>query len=212
MAYESSPTTTVYASLQQAFDHMNVELFGGRLEQPVLTLQKKANSDGYFHAEQFRTRSEAEDVRSQLTLNPAAFAGRTDKSILSTLVHGMVHLQQFIEGDNPPKKNGHNVEWAEMMDAIGLTPTSTGQEGGKRTGAKMSHMIVPGGKFDLAADKLIESGWVLTWESYDAPKGEAKPRDTSKVKHSCGCGVNVWGKDGIQINCGLCGSEFLPAA
>ena len=212
MTYDHKPTETLYASLQQAFDHLNVALFGGRLEQPVLTLAKKSNSKGFFHAEQFRLREEAEDVRSQINLNPATFSARTDKEILSTLAHEMVHLRQFLEGDNAPKRGGHNSEWAEMMDEIGLTPTSTGMEGGKRTGSKVTHMIVPEGAFDKSADELLASGWRLSWESYDAPKSEAKQKDKSKVKFCCGCGQNLWGKEGLKVLCAECGSEFLPAA
>ena len=212
MSYDTGPTQTLYGSLQEAFDHCNVALFGGRLEGVVITLANTANSLGYFHAEQFQTRGEdAEDIRSQINLSPAKFAGRTDKEILSTLIHEMCHLLQFLEGDNGPRARGHNVEWARMMEERGLQPSSDGTPDGRRTGRRMTHIIIPGGPFDRAAQGLIGSGWRLCWEGREneARAAAARSKDLSKLKHTCVCGQNIWGKMGTRAMCGLCGSEFV---
>jgi len=52
------------------------------------------------------------------------------------------------------------------MESIGLMPSDTGSEGGKRTGPKMTHYIIPGDLFDTAADQLLTTalksiGWAL---------------------------------------------------
>lgn len=210
-SYDTAPTLTLYTSLQSAFDHMNRELFGGRLEAVLITLQRRAHSRGYFHAEQFSTRgAEQDDTRSEIALNPSTFYDQSDREIAATLAHEMTHLRQFLEGENLPKGRMHNKEWAEMMEEIGLTPTSDGTPDGKRTGPKMTHMIVPGGKFDKSFDALVEAGWKLDWQAALAVAGEKKV-DKSKVKFTCGCGQNVWGKEDVKVMCALCGSEFLPA-
>lgn len=44
----STPTTTAYSELQQAFDHFNMELFEGLLPPCLITLQRKKRTMGYF--------------------------------------------------------------------------------------------------------------------------------------------------------------------
>jgi hypothetical protein len=141
-------------------------------------------------------------------MNPES-VGRTVPEVLSTLVHEMVHHRQFTFGK--PGKNGHhNKQWADMMDEVGLEPTSTGAPGGARTGRKVTHMIVPGGPFEVACAELLDIGFDLPWFTQPA-QGAIKKKDLSKVKHTCpGCEQNVWGKIGIRVICGDCDLTMEP--
>src|SRR5881275_1579583 len=58
-------TITAYQGLQKAYDFCNRELFGGSLPQVLVTLQRHANTRGYF--------------------SPERFAGRIDKSAVHEL-------------------------------------------------------------------------------------------------------------------------------
>jgi hypothetical protein len=61
----------------------------------------------------------------------------------------MVHLEQHHFGK--ASRNGyHNKQWAAWMERIGLMPSNTGEPGGKRTGQRMSHYILPDGAFARA--------------------------------------------------------------
>ncbi|XAI96391.1 sprT-like family protein [Microcystis phage Mel-JY33] len=204
----SHASKETYDAIDEAFMFFNAELFESRLPHPFFTLQRKKGAHGYFWAEQYQNRGKTETAH-EIALNPLTMC-RDTKTVLSTLVHEMVHLEQQEYG-TPGKGGNHNKEWGEFMDRIGLTPTSTGQPGGKRTGRKVTHMIVEGGPFDVACDKLLSLGYSLHWHATEQQL-KAKPKDLSKVKHTCPCcGQNAWGKLGIRIVCGDC-EEMMEAA
>ena len=136
-------------------------------------------------------------------MNVDHFEGRTDKEILSTLVHEMTHVYQHVFG-KPSRSGYHNSEWSDIMESIGLIASATGAPGGKRTGQRVSHYIAPGGAFDRACDNLLSNGFTLTWQSRKSGDADGKPKK-DKVKYTCsGCGVNAWGKPGLHLICGEC--------
>lgn len=200
-----TPTLQTYKSLDRAFSFFNLHLFENRLPDVHIVVHRKRNAHGYFHAEQFKHRESGERV-DEIALNPESM-GRTLPEILSTLVHEMVHLWQ--QHDGKPGKGGHNMEWAAKMDSIGLTPTSTGELGGKRTGRNMTHMIDLCGPFDVRCNELLAAGFELPWFT-EAPIRAPKAKDLSKVKHTCpGCDANAWGKLGIKLVCGACEEPLI---
>src|SRR5262245_32979605 len=83
-----------YTSLDAAYDHFNRALFGGALPPCLITMQRRRGSYGYFSGGRFARLAAAAEVTDEIALNPATFARRTPREILSTLVHEMVHLWQ----------------------------------------------------------------------------------------------------------------------
>jgi hypothetical protein len=81
-------TLKEYQGFQRAYDFFNRELFAGSLPQVLVTLQRHANTRGYFSPERFKGRIDKQTVH-ELALNPDNFTGRSDELILSTLVHEM---------------------------------------------------------------------------------------------------------------------------
>ena len=196
-----SITKREYASLEDAYRFFDEKLFGGVLPDCLIVLHRKANSRGYFIYERFESRGGIDDKPDELALNPDAFIGRSDIEILSTLVHEQAHVWQHHHGDRPTG-GYHDRQWAEKMESIGLMPSSTGQPGGKRTGKKMTHYIIPGGRFEVVAAELFDGGFKLNWQSPSAP---AKEKPKSKVKYTCGCcGLNAWAKPDVHLMCGEC--------
>jgi hypothetical protein len=120
----------------------------------------------------------------------------------------MAHLQQHHFGE--PSKNGyHNKEWAEMMEAVGLIPSTTGGPDGKKTGAKCTHYIAPLGRFDIAVTKLIDTGFALPYLDIWEDK-EAKAKAASKTKYTCPCcGFNAWAKPEANLICGDCDDQKM---
>lgn len=203
------PTKETYERLQQAFEHLDKALFGGTLPRPLITLQRRRHTFGYFAGARFRN----EDGRTadEIALNPAHFTGRPLKDILATLAHEMVHLWQHHEGE-PGRGRYHNRQWAEKMKEIGLQPTDTGEDGGKETGETVSHLIVPGGPFDQAADRLVAKGFLIPWKEVpteQAPStgdGEAGPvtaeKSGKRVRYRCpDCDLKAWAKHEARLMC-----------
>lgn len=161
------PTKEAYEELQKAYDHFNLALFEGRLPDCLITLQREKNAFGYFSAARFVNKKRVKT--DEIAMNPTYFSVRTIAETLSTLAHEMTHLFQVHFG-TPGRARYHNKEWADKMEAIGLMPSSTGQEGGKRTGDRMSHYIVEGGPFENACKKLLTEDFKLSWADRFPPR------------------------------------------
>jgi SprT-like family len=138
-------------------------------------MQRHKGAYGYFAAERFGSR-DGKTVTDEIALNPAYFAERHIKQILSTLAHEMAHRQQHF--GKPSRGGYHNKEWAAKMKEIGLHPSSTGTIGGKETGQSMGHYIVTGGAYDRAYAELEKAGIndLLTdrWASDDEKAAKTK--------------------------------------
>jgi predicted SprT family Zn-dependent metalloprotease len=197
-------TQDEYGAFQAAYDFFNAELFNGTLPAVLITLQRHSKAYGFLAPKKFIGRSE-ETATHELALNPDHF-GRTDEAILATLVHEMAHAWQVTHG-TPPRKSYHDREWAQKMMEIGLHPSSTGEPGGKQTGAKVSHYIIEGGPFAQAFARLKARGFEMRWQSR-ADQGERKKKAESKTKYTCpSCQQNAWAKPGAALICGVCYNE-----
>ncbi|MCD2846534.1 SprT-like domain-containing protein [Pseudomonas aeruginosa] len=154
------PTPEAYAELQAAFDHFNQHLFGGKLPDCLITLQRERRTYGYFSRARF-VRLSGEQV-DEIAMNPGYFGIRSIRETLSTLAHEMVHMWQFHHG-TPGRRGYHNLEWADRMEALGLMPSDTGQPGGRRVGERMTHYIIAGGRFDVCCAELLTREFTLSW-------------------------------------------------
>lgn len=217
-----NPTHDAYAELQKAYDHFNRELFDNKLPNCLITLQREKNTLGYFSTKRFVSRQG--DLTDEIAMNPAWFAVRSVREVLSTLAHEQSHQFQQIYG-KPGRGRYHNAEWADLMEEIGLMPSDTGEPGGKRTGDRMTHYIIEGGRFDKACDELLTDDFMISWldrfpvklDNVDvgltslmaAPK-EKNASNRKKFSHDCIGGeiVNAWGKPGLKLICGECGADF----
>jgi len=95
------------------------------------------------------------------------------------------------------------------MDTIGLTPSDTGKEGGKRTGQHMNHYVVAGGAYAKASTELLASGFVISWRDRAREDGAGKPKSPGKAgvrtKYTCpNCQLNAWAKPDVVLLCGAC--------
>ena len=199
-----------YTNFDFAFDFMNARLFEGKLPHVLLTFRNHSRARGYFRSKAFLNRLN-QDVTDEISLCMETFGSRTDKEILSTLVHEQTHLLQFHHG-KPGRRGYHNLEWAMSMIEIGLTPTNGN---GGMTGERVSHVIVPGGKFDLAATELLATGWKLNWQEYSPPVlaallpggivGAPVTKQQTRKKFTCPkCALNAWAKFSANLICGEC--------
>jgi hypothetical protein len=205
-----TPTLEAYGELQMAYDHYNRLLFHDALPPCLITLHRESQRVlGYFSHKRFVRLSDGRTATDEIAMNPLHFAGRSVEAVLSTLAHEMVHLWQAHLGQ-PSRKAYHNKEWAEKMKAIGLQPSDTGEPGGKETGQKMNHYIIPGGAFDKATASLLQSGFALSWADAAILDKVAKPKKSgTRVKYTCpDCGANAWGKDGLRLICADCGESM----
>lgn len=229
----NTPTSIAYSELQTAFDHFNTDLFNGQLPACLITLQRKKRTMGYFSKARFV--NQAGDTTDEIAMNPTYFATDPIEETLATLVHEMCHMWQHHFGKTS-RAGYHNKEWGNKMEAIGLMPSNTGAPGGKKTGQQMMDYPIEDGPFITSCRKLLTSKFKISWMDRFADhrhgngaqpvrnvaleaigvKVVEEPGDRSnrvKYSHECreaGKAVNVWGKPGLNINCGDCGLGYEP--
>jgi predicted SprT family Zn-dependent metalloprotease len=199
------PTRESYETLQAAVQHFNDRLFGGSLPPCLVTFQRRANAKGYFAHEKFEHR-EHTAITDEIALNPKHFNERSPEDTLSTLVHEMVHLQQHHFG-NPGRGRYHNAQWGDMMEAVGLVPSNTGEPGGKRVGDSVSHYIEPDGAFAVACHEFLEQHGGLLWGDRPVDK---KTSGGNRSKYRCPEDkIAAWAKPGVRLYCGEHSSPVL---
>jgi len=205
--HHGSPTADTYDALGRIYKFMNWKLFRNKLPECLITLQRKSRCYGYFSPSRFKRNDGI--TSDEIALNPAHFDTRPHKEIIATLVHEMVHLWQQHHG-TPSRGSYHNREWADKMITVGLHPSSTGEQGGRETGDKMSHFIIEGGAFELAYRELEKSGLKLVWSEVK-PEPNKSSRSGNRQKYSCpSCGTNIWGAEGIAAICETDNVKFEP--
>ncbi len=219
------PTPEAYGDWQHAYDYFNERLFGGHLRDCIITLTRRKGVYGYFRPEAFE--DTAGNVAHEIGINSAHLEELGDSEALSTLAHEMCHLWREDCGPRNKKGRGpsigyHDRAWAAKMEEVGLLPTSTGEPGGKRTGYRVTHLIVEGGPFDLGCRELLASGFTITWhdrvpEPLPVPDEDADDEDgqdtqpprrkkNDRRRFTCpDCSLNAWAKPGAALVCGQCG-------
>lgn len=196
------PTRTQYLSFGDAYDYFNSRLFDDRLPRCLITMQRRRNARGYFAAARFST-PEGTEITDEIALNPLHFRNRSTDQTLSTLVHEMCHLEQKHFG-KAPKRAYHNRQWGDMMLAVGLHPSATGEPGGKQTGRNMTHYVIPDGAFEMSCADLLSSGFTIRYVELPVEEKE-KPKAASKIKYACpGCKASAWAKPGTRLVCEDC--------
>lgn len=188
----------------QAFHRvMNAKLWDDALpDDVVFTSRTRADHGGHFSPNRYTDRLDETVRYHEIALNYDGFTGHDDKFIGAILVHEQCHLWQEVCG-RPPSRAYHDRQWATKMEEVGLMPSSTGRVGGKRTGARMSHFIIPGGLYDRVFDELAATGWHFNFQS-TIVRGVSKTKK-SKATYICpACGANAWAKPNSHLVCETC--------
>jgi hypothetical protein len=202
-------TTQEYTTLDDAYSYLNKHLFDNKLPECIITLQRgKPRMLGHFCFEKFESRENGKKV-SELELNPDNFNDRSDLDILSTIAHEMAHVYQHHILDEHPRNGYHDKTWGLVMKDVGLYPSNTGEQGGKETGQQMTHWIIQGGKFEIAAGAFLLNH-KLNWNSIPKPPKEKGEKKKNREKFTCpSCMSSVWGKSSLNIMCGDCEMKMV---
>ena len=202
----NTPTGGQFSAYQALYDYFNSRLFGGELPNCLLNFSRKGkNVGGFFAPDRW---AKEDEVIHEISLNPDHW--RNDpEHIISILVHEMAHVWQQ-EFGKVPRGGYHDKQWGDKMEAIGLMPSNTGKEGGKRTGQQMTHYVIAGGLFEKALQQMPDA-IKLPLKAMEIPPKSSKSK--TKTKYTCpSCETNVWGKDNLKITCSECGDEFEISA
>lgn len=222
---KGTPTGDTYTAFQTAFAFFNERLFEGKLPNCLITLRTFGKARAYFSPDRFVDLG-ALATTHEIAIDPRQFMDRTSIEILSTVVHEMTHLWQAETSGKAQKYGYHDLAWGTKMKEIGLYPSNTGQPGGKETGRQMTHYIIEGGAFEVAALELVGAGkFSATWADIEgflmvppdavdpavagalgaklpAPKKATAVKSGARVKYTCThCASAVWGRSTLVVAC-----------
>jgi len=201
-------TNEQYQTFDSLFDYYNRELFGGELPDCMIVTVRYKNHTGFFKPGKWKNKlTEVEPFIHEINLNPAYF-DMEDVKCHAVLVHEMVHLWQYDHG-KPTRRNYHNREWSQRAEKAGLMPSSTGRPGGKKTGELMSQYVISDGLFIDAFNRLIDRQYKYMPSTF--PGRDKAAKTGSRIKYTCPCKSNVWGKSGLSITCNVCNQCFKQA-
>jgi hypothetical protein len=208
----SEPPARTYASLDVAYDFFNRELFNDTLPRCLITMTRGRGFYGYFSGDRFVNLNDSSEITDEIALNPHHFQKQTVGGVLSTLAHEMAHLWQHHFG-KPGRGRYHNKEWAAKMVEIGLTPSSTGEPGGKPTGDRVSHFVQEGGRFEQARASYLAGDSTVLFQDSRGERGVERERErlrkaASKTRYACGCPQIAWAKAGARLICGNCNGRM----
>lgn len=199
----------LYQKLYDTYDLFNKVFFDNILPPVLITLQIKRKANGYYFPERYIYRNDTKRAIDEIALNPETFFSRDSRAINSTLLHEMTHLWQEKHGSHKPKNGYHNKEWGDQMEKFGLIPSNTGQEGGKKTGVKMTHYILDGGLYDEFYKKN-EAKLEIDLGIFVEPVEQKERQIAPTFKFSCPqCGEELKTKnETLNIVCGKCIKPF----
>lgn len=227
----------LHDDFQYAFDWFNNHLFEGKLPRPFWVTVRKRNVLAHYAPKRWASQDDkngnAPVVVDEMGINPDYMLLRGVEDFLSSIVHEMMHQWQESFAETKPRRGYHDAVWADAMEAVGLMPSSTGAEGGKRTGQSMDHYIVDG-KFRDACRVLLDNGYGIRWagaiEEFhgagaafipaiekwgiegvgEKPKPKAKAQ--TRAKFVCPkCEAKAWAKPTASLMCGDC-KEVMEAS
>lgn len=226
-----TPTSAQFQAFEAAYNYFNQVLFHYELPPVILNLSRKSKAMGFAAPNRWVAASSiipgsdavvissnAEKSLHELSINPEILF-LSPIEVYSTLVHEQCHIWQFHCG-KPSRRTYHNKEWANKMLEVGLTPSSTGKQGGKMTGQAMSDYPTPDGIFLKALEDMpehyklpfISKEGIAKAQAAAAGGSAPEPKPQNKVKYSCPtCLTNVWGKPDLNLVCGDCSLPFSQA-
>jgi hypothetical protein len=232
-------TAQQFQTLDDLYAFYNAKLFGASLPECIVNLSRRPHSYGFFVPDLWASLDketlEPSNYAHEISLNPD-YLLRPSIEWHSTFVHEMVHLWQR-EFGKPSRTAYHNKQWAAKMESIGLIPSDTGMPGGAGTGQSVSQYINPDGSFASVFNSLDKEQLEMLRLRYlpvasiappekkeqdddpddpddpDHSGGSKKNKSKSgvRIKYSCNCGNNVWGRSGLLIHCLECDSDYTES-
>ena len=147
VSYAEAIATSPRLTAASVFPEVNRTLFDGRL--PGCTIcNDNLNNRNHLGQAVFSS-------PPRIVLNVETFSFRSYEGVMSTFVHELCHVYEYLYG---PKGayHLHTPYWTALMEARGLMPSHTGAPGGRENGEQMTHYVIRGGRFEALVRKLLE--------------------------------------------------------
>lgn len=214
---ETVKTSRTAGYLEKIFRTLNLDFFGGELEEPIITIQ--STPAAYGHVTVAKTWKRKDDWRHELNIG-AETLDRPIENVVATMLHEMVHLYNIAHNVQDCSRGGsyHNRKFRDEAERRGLV---------------IGHHPTYGWTLTEPSDELLEyiinQGWTEisinrgggTWtppksggskagEDGGRDAGKKPPKKSSTRKLVCPkCGQSVRATRAVNILCGDCMEKML---
>lgn len=194
--------------LEELFEKFNNELFEGKLEKPIITVNNNHNKKRLAYG--WCTVSKVwknEDKADFYEINICSdFLNRDIKETSSTLIHEMVHLSNLSNGIVDCSRGGtyHNKKFCELAEKVGLIVEYSKKYGFSHTelGEKLI-TIVDGLDDEMKNLELYRQSSLLD--------GKTKKKQSSKLYICPSCGLKVRATKTVNIACMDCNEIMIES-
>lgn len=199
--------------LEKIYRDLNNDMFGGKLEEPIITIQSTPRA--YGHVTCGKIWKSKNDNKYELNLG-AGTIGRPIEEVVSTVLHEMVHIYNLMTGVQDCSRGGtyHNKKFKTKAEEVGLI---------------IDHDPLIGWSITSPSDDLIlyiaEKGWkdiLINREEghrlpISGPKGKDTEKGTEKTKKPSStrkyicpcCGISTRATKTIRIMCMDCEKQMV---
>lgn len=196
---------TAITELHTAFDLLNNDLFGNKLPLPAILIQHQGNRKnilGWCTTRQIWN-VEGESRKYEINIT-AEFLNRDIYSIISTLLHEMVHLNNILLNvkDTSRGNSYHNENFKIAAEKVGLNVAFSKSIGWSITSLKEEMKAV------VDSYKLNQYAFSLNRDFEESKKGKGKKGNS--IKYQCpSCKCSVRATKTVNVMCGDCDSPML---
>lgn len=212
---ETVKTSRTAGYLEKIFRALNVDWFGGELEEPIITIQSTPRA--YGHVTVAKTWKRKDDWRHELNLG-AETLDRPIENVVSTMMHEMVHLYNIAHNIQDCSRGGayHNKRFKEEAERRGLVVGHHPTYGWTLTeaGEELIDYIIRQGWGEIYINR--GHGWTPPASGGSkagnggAGDGQKLPKKSSTRKLICPrCGQSVRATKAVNILCGDCMWQML---
>jgi predicted RNA-binding Zn-ribbon protein involved in translation (DUF1610 family) len=191
--------------LYRIFEILNNKYFEGKLEAPIITIQKgkKSNNLGWFSTEKIWTNKAQDNKKHEINVS-AEHLKDDVTDIVETVLHECCHYQNKVLDIKDCNGQIHNKKFKSMAEKVGLLVERDKKVGWGYTSCSaelkqfITDTIKPNGEaFSYFRTMVLDTGKAST------------PREKTIFKYTCPqCGEEVKAKKDKNIICGDCKVAF----
>lgn len=209
---EITKTSRLAGQLEKLFRMLNNDMFGGQIEQPIITIQSSARSYGHYSVFPIWTVN-GEELRHEINIA----AGTLDREIeytVATLLHEMCHMYNDTVLHIQDTSNGgfyHNRRFKATAESVGLIVTKSERYGWAHTDPSDSLLewIIEHDVEEIRINRNESSGIRITGGNNAASGGATITTTgtarTHNYRYECPC-CHAVARSGKPLNliCGDC--------
>lgn len=208
-------SSRVTGYLEKMYRELNADKFGGKLEEPVITIVNTPRAYGHVTCSKvWRVAGkDGEQARYELNISSDSM-NRPIENVVSTMLHEMVHIYHLMNGIQDVSRGGtyHNKKFKAKAEEVGLVITQIPVHGWTHTepSEELIDYIISKGWTEIAMNRggSVSFGGGVGGAASDGAGGEKGKRikkPSSTRKYICpNCGMSVRATREVRIKCADC--------